>query len=521
MRAKKNKNKVSIYMIKKEYCKNLSYLKDPAVYNNKVYEDIGILYYDTSIVTQPKWVKSFFKESFEELKQANSRAVLVIKTKDNERLFAITFGLGKHMIKDEAINHDFGIKVLLNSINDNEIKVLSKQSLVGNHNISQEQLPKATNITDFNFDTEQDLAKKFVGKPSDGIFKNCTITGGEVLSLSNEYNIDNIKDLVEKAYATYSLDNYKKNFLWIDNVHLIKKKEERKELDKLLDEKIRNEEVELRLMLPEVINWEALECFRYINTNSPKYDYLDIDNYLETIGIKQKELTVEIMNRNKVLLYATWSDSTPFNRWTIYKCLIVEINEQDSIYCLVNGDWYKVNNNFYKTINDFYKNIHISDIDFIDFQYDKEDDYNDALANHLNNASLLHKATIKTEETVYGVEVADVYWNNKFIHIKNGTKSSSLSHLFNQGYVSGNLLMQANFREKCIEIFSKEFSNPNLLANLTEFQAENNEIVLAIISKQVDDRPKIPFFSKITLKNIVTVLKNYGYNVTIKNIKKL
>lgn len=58
MRAKKNKNKVSIYMIKKEYCKNLSYLKDPAVYNKKIYEDIGILYYDTSIITQPKWVKS-------------------------------------------------------------------------------------------------------------------------------------------------------------------------------------------------------------------------------------------------------------------------------------------------------------------------------------------------------------------------------------------------------------------------------------------------------------------------------
>ena len=51
-----------------------------------------------------------------------------------------------------------------------------------------------------------------------------------------------------------------------------------------------------------------------------------------------------------------------------------------------------------------------------------------------------------------------------------------------------------------------------------DFKSSNYTIILGIISKYNDARPKIPFFSKVAIRYMVKTLSNLGYQIKIKNI---
>ena len=53
------------------------------------------------------------------------------------------------------------------------------------------------------------------------------------------------------------------------------------------------------------------------------------------------------------------------------------------------------------------------------------------------------------------------------------------------------------------------------------FEVSDYTIVLGIINKYSDSRPRIPFFSKVSIKYAATQIKNLGYKFKLKNIKKL
>jgi uncharacterized protein (TIGR04141 family) len=116
-----------------------------------------------------------------------------------------------------------------------------------------------------------------------------------------------------------------------------------------------------------------------------------------------------------------------------------------------------------------------------------------------------------------GIEVCDLYTrNHQFIHIKRYGGSSVLSHLFNQGYVAANMLMQKDFRVRLNQHESfRRFDHIEEDA----FNQRDFEIVFAVLSKNEDIPPHIPFFSKITFKHVTTSLNNLGYKVSVKSIK--
>ena len=50
------------------------------------------------------------------------------------------------------------------------------------------------------------------------------------------------------------------------------------------------------------------------------------------------------------------------------------------------------------------------------------------------------------------------------------------------------------------------------------FSSADYEIVLAIINKFKEERPKIPFFSKVSACFVAQNINNLGYRLTLKNI---
>lgn len=515
------KNKLSIYLIKEGIDEENIFDKDSNVQLLKEYNSNKKLYYLPSWIHSPIWISGFFGMECKELQQANSRAILIDKLNidGQEKIFALAFGYAKNLFAEDIIEEQFGLKIVLNTVGINDIRKISKVSVGSNQKQSQEQMPKATNINEFGFDLERDLIKSVTGKCDDEIFEKANLIGGDIFSVLVERDINNIENFLIYCYKKYKEDKYKENFEWIDNIKEVKSKSEKEKLDNILIQYINNERFDCVWMsVPEVIDWEGVNGFNYTNENII-YDDIFIEKLIESI---RSELNrVEQLKRKKVLMIDI--EGKEINRWTAYKCIIAEIQFEEKSYCLNNGKWYCINKDFSDKIEKEYNAIELSDLNFIDYNSDMkdEDEYNEQLSNSLIDAYLIHQIG----EIPFGggsgnkIELCDVMTNdNKLIHIKKNRSSAYLSHLFNQATVSAELLLDNTFRNSVnLKMkhfqFSKEFPK--------DFKTMDYTIIIGIINKYHEERPRIPFFSKVSLRYAIDRMKNLGYKVQLKNINKI
>lgn len=514
------KNKLSIYLVKEGVTEEEIFEEESKVKVLKEYSPNKILYYLPSYIHDPNWLKSFFDLECEELHQANSRAVLLNKLEINDetRIFAIAFGYAKNLFAEDVLEEQFGLKIVLNTVGVNDIRKISKVSVGTNQKQSQEQMPKASNINEFGFDLDRDLIMNVTGKCNDEVFEKANLIGGDIFSILVERDIDNIDEFLKYCYKKYKEDKYKENFEWIDNIKEVKAKNEKEELDKILIEYINNSQFDCVWMsVPEVINWESVKGFNYTNEDI-LYDDIFIEKFIESM--RNDLENIEQIRRRKIRMFDI--EDKEINKWGAYRCINAEIQYNQKSYCLNNGKWYYINKDFSNKIETEYNNIKLSDLSFIDYsqEMEDEDEYNEKLTDSMDGY-LIHKIG----EIPFGggtgnrVELCDVMTkNNELIHIKKNGGSAYLSHLFNQAAVSAELLLDNSFRKKVNEKlednkFEKKFP--------TDFNAADYTIVVAIINKYHEERPKIPFFSKVSLGYTIKRMRNFGYKVELKNINKL
>jgi uncharacterized protein (TIGR04141 family) len=152
-----------------------------------------------------------------------------------------------------------------------------------------------------------------------------------------------------------------------------------------------------------------------------------------------------------------------------------------------------------------------------EYNHDNEGDYNKAAADHIK-ALCLDRKNLPYGGGQSKIEFCDILTNDKkIIHVKKYGGSSLLSHLFNQGFVSAELLLlDEDFRKLVINVLSKErgFRSvvPTKKPNASEYK-----IIYAIITTQ-KKKFNIPFFSKVVLKNNKKILEAYGYEIFLTKI---
>jgi uncharacterized protein (TIGR04141 family) len=115
------------------------------------------------------------------------------------------------------------------------------------------------------------------------------------------------------------------------------------------------------------------------------------------------------------------------------------------------------------------------------------------------------------------VEFCDLFSKDKkLVHIKKYGGSSVLSHLFQQGVVSGeSFLSDLHFRNEVNKKLDDAYKLEDVGARPNP---SDYEICYAIMS-DIPGELHIPFFSKVVMKNAVNRLQTYGYKVTKKKIE--
>lgn len=519
-------NKLNIYLIKDNYKKFSDILKvdESGVRQQLVLDSHSTLYYTNSVVNEPDWLIKFFGNRItvqqrKNFKTAGVQAILLIKIpyKKGQRIFALPFGYGRFMLGDYVTEERFGLKTTLNVLHDKSIRNIEKRTLTKNPKLSREQVSRASIAADFDIDIERDLIESITGKSEDVQFGNI-LTGKDALSVSPQVDITNLSVFLNYCLTKYYSKAYKSKFKWIDQIEHVKDQTEIDVLEDQLVLEINKKSDEVWMAIPSFIDWEKHLGFKYSGKKADELvDEIDLSAWLTEMSapITRDDLLTKVVT-------AWAADNEIVARWPVHRCLYAEITTNGKTYFLTDSKWFAIANDFVKQVNNEVTNIKWINLKLPDYNHADENAYN------IDVAATLKGEVLDAHNLNYGggyskIEFCDVLTHKGYlIHAKKYSGSAPLSHLFNQGYVSAELMLSdKTFRQ---ELQTKIL--PSSIRNtipINTIDATNYHIVFVLIAKNCKSgKIELPFFSKVTLRRIYRLLTAYRFTVSlcaVKNVK--
>jgi uncharacterized protein (TIGR04141 family) len=525
----KKSYKLSIYLLKEDIKNYRSALKENISIQQEYEFKKEIGAEGKVIIGATKQNISSWKELIQEgvnstlpdLENASNRAIVFFTIEG--RIFAVVFGYGLHLIKEEAIDRDFGLRTVLNIIDPEELLSVDKANLDELTVLTRTQTSRKSNPESFNIDMIRDLLRGITGEPTNQFNTSFgrVITGSEGINFIPKLNFKDIPPSLKELKKAYESNKYKTRFGWIDN---LRNEKDPLIINQLEDKLIKDIQIQntskIHLAPPYLIDWESFEGFSY----SPKgeiHTEFEIENFYEQQEEKLTELTWEKLLR--LSLYFKFGGDEEITIFPFWRCLNYQTELGNNIYVFALSKWYKVNKTYAEGLIEYVKEIEESSLQFIDCSKGMDEGkYNIALANSQTYYRLLDKNLIHTDLTRSQIEVCDVLSESlEFIHVKFRNSSATLSHLFAQGKIAAYALRKdKNFRKN----LRKKFTEINLEKDLIpiegrEVQSNNYTITFALIEENRRSFVEsLPFFSLLNFRLTAEELILLGYNVKVKKI---
>ena len=260
-----------------------------------------------------------------------------------------------------------------------------------------------------------------------------------------------------------------------------------------------------------------------------------LQDYYEILDRISKKLTLEDV-RNHQIEAVNPENGTEMASFSIYQSLYFELKWNGNAYFLESGVWYRVSTKFLKKIDAFidqllarqyqlsypYKVVQIS-LEAHKAKRNMEYVFNQHLAEHLNSSGLTQLLDSNTvHEGRSQIEIADILHRDKvgeiyLFHNKYNHGASSLSHLFSQGLVSIESLLDAGFRQKA----NTKISEPKLFfGDSFGTERSNYHVVYGIIMPRNNKGSfLLPLFGKINLEHFANSLVKLGFSVDVTIIE--
>lgn len=162
---------LTIYLAKKGLEKPEAAIKDIAHLRAYSIADgrssLGTLYVAIRSSKPPRW-GDFFQPQVKpsDLGRVSSTAAVFHIVIDGRALL-LAFGQGRHLINSDSFEERFGLLVTLNSIGEDRVRSIDKQTLdtIGRH--TRVQTSREASPSEFGVDIEQDLLRAITGTPLD------------------------------------------------------------------------------------------------------------------------------------------------------------------------------------------------------------------------------------------------------------------------------------------------------------------------------------------------------------------
>ena len=515
---KTRKEKLSIYLVKYGVGENIS--KVIKLENSKPGIDINISGLEATLYVKkeppkppPPWTKLFIEHQNlpEDIFGGRKAVGAAFVVKLNENIFVLTFGSGFHLLKNESIERDFGLRVTLNSVDPDKLRSLDKASYDHNPLNSRTQSSIDLGVFDLEVDSEMDMLYAVTGVSTVSAFGS-HVTGRDALTLVLEINLKGLKDVLLEAISRYKKD-LPKDFEWVENIQRIKDKELQDVLDLELDDILaRGEFKNMWLGEPEIIDWESQVGYSFdIYQKTPRHVVLNIEDLIQYF--KEKGISLTSENIKSQAVHINDSEYSSMKKWSAYRCLYAEVSSGEEHYILRNGQWFIVNTDFVERVDKYLEGFDAYDFKLPTYAHDREDDYNEFVKNTHDNIELMDKKFVKIGGPYDKLEFCDLIKDSsEFIHVKYYRSSSTLSHLFSQGFVASEAFIgDSGFRNR---LNQKLPDSTKLTCTDSRPDPSSYRIVYAIATNKSVPK-ELPFFSKVTLKNALKTLKTLNYKVSV------
>jgi uncharacterized protein (TIGR04141 family) len=490
--------------------------------NTPSVNDLGTLYVDNVNPHPPAWaafLEPAFSDAVRSLRNQSSHGILFVKA--SKRLFALTFGYSRHLLREESFEPDFGLKVTLNSVDRDKLRSVDAKTFDELPRTSRVQTGQLAPVEMFGLDVDHDLLHAVAGQPRNSNFAT-RVAGSDALCLTGPMDLYDVQRFCEEALRLYQLDDYKADYPWVDNVRRLRNDALVVKLDELLVFKINSAEMTgIRLAPPRLMEWSDPGLIRYSCQDKNSHDCADFDifEYLHLMN-KPKKLTVEDLKKHSLSVRFASSDHAEV--FKVYRCVDAEFVFDGKTYVLTGGNYYVVDDQYAAKVISNFKNVVSCNLLPKPQRWTQEDEYNLHCSNCLSGSALLDKKTVIWGPTNTPIEICDILTPQQhFIHVKRDSQSSKLSHLFNQGLVSAQAFSRDRDYRQRVKDKLTELSSP--LSHMIEpdkrpERRKWNVVYAVMLKNRRDLQECVPFFSKVVYRTVSQRLEDMGYNVYMDTV---
>jgi uncharacterized protein (TIGR04141 family) len=430
------------------------------------------------------------------------------------RWFALTFGTGRYLLQPGCWEERFGLRVALNSLDEDKLRSIDKKSFEAIPLHAREQVSEDSGTAAFGLDVERDLLRAVTGTPSDKAL-GLRLTGMDSLKAHVEIDLPNLDSLLIIYFEKFLDTSYKKKFPWVDHISEVTDKGRAAELDRLVSSRFASNDLKgCWLACPEIIDWAEVRGFRYGQSrrNLAHYD-LHLRDFLASIAPDVADCALLAKRR----VFCSGDDDRVIKDWSIYECLNCEVDHEGSVFLLSSGRWFCISPDFVAKVDGFIEKIPRYDKPLPTFSDINETIYNRRVAEQAPHGfALMDRKNIRYGGGPSQLEFCDLFTRERdLIHVKQYGGSSPLSHLFSQGLNSADLFLgEEGFRR---EVHRRLPESHRLFDPVDRPHPEAYQVVFAIIS-QSQGPLWLPFFSRLSLRHACKRLHTLGYRFALAKI---
>ncbi|TKK66353.1 hypothetical protein FC093_17375 [Ilyomonas limi] len=484
------------------------------------------LYHGTSYAGQPSWINFILtgtNSSLPALKNEGAAALLFIPI--NNRYIMFCFGYSNQHLSGFGIERDFGLRVVLNTVDPSKIKSIDSKimgSVVMNR---RTQLSKENRIEDFGFEVNKDFLRHVAGKPTTSSFASA-IAGSDSLNMNCDLNVRNLQTKVTDIYNYYTATNYQTNYSWVDNIKNVKDGFLLPSLDNDLLTSFNNllsgSPSNLYIACPEVVDYTTLAYFKLTGYRSnTTFGFIEVESLVADLQLKGIT-SITIKNLENFRIEAFDNDDNFLNSWSLKDWIVYESIISGTQYIFSEGEWFEISSNYFNLVTSSVNSILSHPTEYLSLTptpHKNEADYIKSYTAQRGHEKIFDRSLSYTYGTTNAIEICDIYNSTKeFIHIKEGSSSNKLSHLFNQGFVSASLLLNdSNFRT---DLTSKLKGYTTLLKTIINpINSTKYTVVYRILRN--GSAFSLPFFSKIVLIDTHKKIKLMGFKFRLEWVPKI
>ena len=479
--------------------------------------------------SNPPWWRAYFGVE-RELFQSSKGALIFIEVGD--RSFAISFGHVYHHLNDYSYEYDFGLRVTLNSLDPGELKSADMVS-PGTARRKRTQVAISTDLTFLDFDGNSEIIKSLTGKVKDDLkelFKNAT--GSTSLKVGMQVAPTELPAICEQLLELYQCNDYRETFPNIQNISPIKDPTKVDELNSALLSAFTERDADLVLAIPDVVDYRDTKtcCFFRASGNTssifPDITIEELWEFLETNDVQAG--TVQELRSFQLALCDV--EGVQGKTYSVMRSLVFEVEDEDdgAIYHLTDGNWYRAEASFVQRMSD-YINSRCEPATVPPYNHDavvndksvySEENYNRAVGNlGVSNICLDQKdispsgsTQVEPCDVLRILDIGQASSKAEFLHIKISTRSSHLSHLFNQGLNAIELLeLEEQSMAKLKDLIAEVSPEEHHQRFIEPLDKRNFKVVFGIITHKPAgaEAANLPLFSRLSLMRALQQLELY------------